>query len=93
MQWVIWKLTGGKNEKPTRAILRKKLQLDLYFVYIKHWIEKQSNEICDMSTKGLLIEILCHRYHLQPTKVISGFLFIFITHRLQENFVGAFTVS
>ena len=46
-----------------------------------------------MSTKGLLIEILCHRYHLQPTKVISGFLFIFITHRLQENFVGAFTVS
>ena len=35
----ISKLTGGKNEKPRRGALHKKLRLDLYFVYRKHGME------------------------------------------------------
>ena len=35
----IAKLTGGKNEKARGGTLHKKLWLDFYFGYRKHWIE------------------------------------------------------
>ena len=36
-----------------------------------------------MSTRGFYImEILLHIHNVQQTEVISGFLFIFITHKL-----------
>ena len=89
----ISKLTGGKNEKPRRGTLHEKLWLDLYFVYRKHWMEIKNNWICDMSTRGSLIEILLHIYNVQQTEVIFGFLFTFITHKLWEHLVGVFTVS
>ena len=84
----ISKLTGGKNKKPRRGIW-----LDLYFVYRKHWMEIKNNWICDMSTRGSLIEILWHIYSVQQTEVILGFLFTIITHKLWEHLVGVFTVS
>ena len=34
-----------------------------------------------MSTRGFLVEILLHRYNVQQTQVISGFLFTFIIHK------------
>ena len=44
LQRIISKLTGGKNGKPRRGILREKLHLDFYFVYRKHGIETKINE-------------------------------------------------
>ena len=41
----------------------------------------ENNWICDMSTRGFLIEILLHIYNAQQA-VMSGFLFIFIIHKL-----------
>ena len=35
-----------------------------------------------MSTRAFLIEILLHIYNVQLTEVISGFLLIYITHKL-----------
>ena len=35
-----------------------------------------------MSTRAFLIEILLHIYNVQQTEVISGFLLIYITHKL-----------
>ena len=46
-----------------------------------------------MSTRDFLIEILLHRYHVQQAEVIAGFLFAFITHKLYEHLVKAFTGS
>ena len=40
-----------------------------------------------MSTSRYLIEILLHNYNAQQTKVISVFLFTFITHELWEHLV------
>ena len=40
----ISKLTCGKNEKPRLGVLHEKLQLDLYFVYRKHWMEIKVTE-------------------------------------------------
>ena len=53
----------------------------------------QNNWICDMSTRGFQIEILLHICNVQQTEVISGLLFTFITHKLWEQLVGAFTIS
>ena len=39
------------------------------------------------------MEILLHIHNVQQTEVISGFLFIFITHKLWEHLVGIFAVS
>ena len=64
----ISKLTGGKNEKPKWGALHEKLRLDLYFVYRKQWMEIKITWICDMSTRGFLIEILLHIYNVQQTK-------------------------
>ena len=89
----ISRLTGGKNKKPRWGILHKKLWLDLYFVYRKHWMEKKNNWICDMSTRGSLIEILLQIFNVQQTEVIFGFLFTIITHKLWEHLVRVFTVS
>ena len=38
------KFTGGKNGKPRRGILREKIDLDLYFIYRKHWMESKITE-------------------------------------------------
>ena len=46
-----------------------------------------------MSTKGFLIEILLHRYNVQQTDVMPGFLFTFITHKLKDHLFGVFTAS
>ena len=35
-----------------------------------------------MSARGFLTETLSHRYNVQQTEVISGFLFTFVTHNL-----------
>ena len=86
-------MTGGKNEKARWGGLHEKLQLDLYFAYRKHWIENQNNLICDMSTRGFLIEILLHIYNVQQTEVISGFLFTVFSHKLLEHLLGVSTVS
>ena len=53
----------------------------------------QNNWICDMSTRGFLIEILLHIYNVQQTEVTSDFLFTSITHKLWEHLVGVFTIS
>ena len=89
----ISRLTGGKNEKPRRGTLHEKLWLDFYLVYRKHWMEIKNNWICDMSTRGSLIDILVHIYNVQQTEVISDFLFTFITHKLWEHLIGGFTTS
>ena len=44
-----------------------------------------------MSARDFLINILLHRYNVQQTEVIAGFLFIFITHKICEHLVRAFT--
>ena len=46
-----------------------------------------------MSIKCFLIEILLHIYNTQQIEVISGVLFIFITHKLREHLAGVFTIS
>ena len=46
-----------------------------------------------MSTRGFLTEILLPRYNAEHTKIISAFLFTYITHKLKEHSVGRFTVS
>ena len=46
-----------------------------------------------MSTRVFLIEILLRRYNAEHTKIISAFLFSYITHLLKEHFVRTFTVS
>ena len=45
-----------------------------------------------MSTSRYLIEILLHNYNAQQTKVISVFLFTFITHELWEHLVKLFII-
>ena len=49
--------------------------------------------ICDMSTRGFLMETLLHVYNVQQKEVISGFLFTYITHKLWEQLFQVFTVS
>ena len=46
--------------------------------------------MCDISTKGFLIEILLHIYNAQQTEVISGFLFTLFTQKLSEHLVGEY---
>ena len=46
-----------------------------------------------MSARDFLIDILLHRYDVQQTKVIAGFLSTFITHKIYEHLVTAFTGS
>ena len=46
-----------------------------------------------MSTRGFLTEILLHRCNAGHTKIISAFLFTYITRKLKEHSVGTFTVS
>ena len=46
-----------------------------------------------MSARGFLIKILLHRYNAEHTKIISVFLFTYITHSLKEPLVRTFTVS
>ena len=53
----------------------------------------ENNWICDMSTRGFLIEVLLHIYNVHQAEVISSFLLTFITHKLWENLFGVFTVS
>ena len=43
---------------------------------------KITEYLCDMSTKGFLVEILFHRYNKEQTEATSGLLFAFITHKL-----------
>ena len=90
----ISKLTDGKNEKARRGALHEKLQLDLYFVYRKYWVEIKITEyvICQQEA-FCIIEFCLHIYNVQQANVISGFLFTFINHKLWENLVGIFTVS
>ena len=47
----------------------------------------------DIKTRGFLIAVSLYTYNVQQAEVISGFLFIFITHKLWEHLVGVFTVS
>ena len=56
-------------------------------------IGNQNNWICDMSTRGFLIEILLHIHNVQQTEVISGSLFTFITYKLWEHLAWGFTIS
>ena len=46
-----------------------------------------------MFARGFLIEILLHRCNAEHTKIISAFLFTYITHKLKEHLVRTFTVS
>ena len=46
-----------------------------------------------MPTRGFLIEILLHRYNAEHAKMISVFLFTYITHSIKEHLVRTFTVS
>ena len=63
-------LTGGKNENSRWGT--EKLRLDLYF--LKGTMNgNQNNWICDMSTRGFLIEILLHIYNAQQTKQSLAF--------------------
>ena len=62
--------------------------------YLQETLNRNQNIwICDMSTRGFLIEILLHIYNVQQTEVISGFLFSSITQKLWEHLVGVFSVS
>ena len=87
----ISKLMGGKNEKARRGTLQTLVRF--IFCLQETLNGNQNNWICDMSTRGFLIEILLHIYNVQQTEVISGFLFTFITHKLWEHLVGVFSVS
>ena len=46
-----------------------------------------------MSTRRFLIETLLHTYNARHTKLISDFSFTYITHKLKEHLVRAFTIS
>ena len=85
----ILKLTSGKNEKHWEGALYEKLRLDL-FCLLETLNGNQNNWICDMLTRGFLIEILLHIYNIQQAEVISGFLFTFVTHKLWEHLVESF---
>ena len=90
----ISQLTGGKNEKVRRGGgLIWKTSVRFIFCLQETLNGNQNNWICDMSTRGFLIEILLHIYNVQQTEVISGFLFTFITHKFWEQLVIVFTVS
>ena len=54
------KLDGGT--------LREKLQLHLYFFLQGTMNGNQNKWICDVSTRGFLIEILLHIYNVQQAK-------------------------
>ena len=52
-------LTGGKNEKARRGALHEQLRLDLHFFFLQGTMNgNQNNWICDMWTRGFVIEIL-----------------------------------
>ena len=88
----ISKLTGGKNEKPRRGVLHKKLRLDLYFVYRKHGMEIKVIELWyvdkRLSNWSFITYIQC-----AAGRSNLWFLFTFITHKLWEHLIGVFTVS
>ena len=71
----ISKLMDGKNEKARREALHEKIWLRYMFCLQETMNGNQNNWICDMSTRGFLIEILLHICNVQQTDVISGFLF------------------
>ena len=64
----VWKLVGGKNEKPRRGFMQK---TSVRFIFcLQETLEikingNQNNWICDMSTRGFPIEILLHIYNVQ----------------------------
>ena len=45
-----------------------------------------------MSARGFLIEILLHICNAEHKKIISAFLFTYVTHKLKEHLVRTFTV-
>ena len=62
-------LTGSKNEKARRGALHEKLRLDLFVFFLQGAMNgNQNNWICDISTRGFLIEILWYIYNAQQTK-------------------------
>ena len=46
-----------------------------------------------MLTRDFLIEIIWHIHNVQQKVVNSGFLFIFITHKLWEHLVRGFAIQ
>ena len=46
-----------------------------------------------MWTRGFLIKILLYRHNSEHAKIISAFLFAYITHELKEHLVRTFTIS
>ena len=89
----ISKLVDGKNEKARREGLYTKTSVRFIVCLQKTLNGNENNWICDMSTKGFLIQIFLHIDNVRQTEVISGFLFTFVTHRLWEHLVRIFTVS
>ena len=64
----ISKLTGGKNEKLDGGGITWKTLVGFMFCLQETTNGNQNNWLCDMSTRGFLIEILLHIYSAQQTK-------------------------
>ena len=75
------------------GFLREKLDLDLYFVFRKHWVESKITEIHHMPTRDFLIEILLHRYNAEHTKIIFFIYSLILLTNLKKHLVRTFTVS
>ena len=61
-------LTGGKNEKARREAYFT-WKTSARFIFLQGTMNgNHNNWICDISTRGFLIEILLHIYNAQQTK-------------------------
>ena len=91
LHWIFQSLRVAKMKKLDRGFTWK---TSVRFIFCLHETmnRNQNNWICDISIRGFLIEILLH-IQRPADKVMSGFLFTFITHKLWEHLVWGFTVS
>ena len=75
------KLDGGT--------LHEKLRLDLYFFYREQEKSHGNNRICDMSTRGFLIEILLQIYHAVDRSNLCLFIYFYYS-QIMRTFTRSF---
>ena len=70
-------LTGGKNVKARRGHFTWKTSVRFIYFFQGRMNGNQNNWICDMSTRGLLIEILLHIYHAVERNNLWLFIYFY----------------
>ena len=67
----ISKLRSGKNGKSRCGALHEKTPVRFIFFIQETLNGNQNNWICDMSTRGFLIEILLHMHNIKQTELTN----------------------